>query len=63
MKLIEEIGLLKMDFLGLCNLDVIEDMIVIIECLIGECVDMVMFLLDDFKIYEMMVVGDLVGVF
>ena len=37
---IEEIGLLKMDFLGLRNLDVIEDAIDIIQRSRGEVVDM-----------------------
>ena len=40
MKPIEEIGLLKMDFLGLRNLDVIEDCLAIIEESTGERPDM-----------------------
>ena len=36
MKPIEEIGLLKMDFLGLRNLDVIEDALDIIERSTGD---------------------------
>ncbi len=40
MKPIEEIGLLKMDFLGLRNLDVIEDALDIIERSTGERPDM-----------------------
>ena len=36
MKPIEEMGLLKMDFLGLRNLDVIEDALDIIERSTGE---------------------------
>ncbi|HEY7075029.1 MAG TPA: DNA polymerase III subunit alpha, partial [Solirubrobacteraceae bacterium] len=64
MKPIEEIGLLKMDFLGLRNLDVIEDALEIIERSTGDKVDMsVVDRLDDEKTYEMMARGDSVGVF
>jgi len=63
MKPIEEIGLLKMDFLGLRNLDVIEDALDIIERSTGERPDMVGLPLDDDKTYEMMARGDSVGVF
>jgi len=63
MKPIEEIGLLKMDFLGLRNLDVIEDALDIIERSAGERPDMVTLPLDDPKTYEMMARGDSVGVF
>jgi len=63
MKPIEEIGLLKMDFLGLRNLDVIEDALDIIERSTGERPDMTTLPLDDAKTYEMMARGDSVGVF
>jgi DNA polymerase-3 subunit alpha len=63
MKPVEEIGLLKMDFLGLRNLDVIEDTLAIIERSTGERIDMAMLPLDDEKTYEMMARGDSVGVF
>jgi len=63
MKPIEEIGLLKMDFLGLRNLDVIEDALDIIERSSGERPDMVALPLDDKKTYEMLARGDSVGVF
>jgi len=60
---IEEIGLLKMDFLGLRNLDVIEDAIEIIERSRGERLDMEAIPLDDAKTYEMLAGGDSTGVF
>jgi len=60
---IEEIGLLKMDFLGLRNLDVIEDAIDIIERSRGERVDMEQIPIDDAKTYEMLAAGDSTGVF
>ena len=63
MKPVEEIGLLKMDFLGLRNLDVIEDTLAIIERSTGERIDMTTLPLDDAKTYEMMARGDSVGVF
>ena len=63
MKPIEDIGLLKMDFLGLRNLDVIEDALDIIERSTGERPDM-----DDGPArrpgtYEMLARGDSTGVF
>ncbi len=63
MKPIEEIGLLKMDFLGLRNLDVIEDCLAIIEEATGERPDMATLPLDDTRTFEMMARGDSVGVF
>ena len=47
MKPIEQIGLLKMDFLGLRNLDVIEDALDIVERSTGERPDMTALPLDD----------------
>ena len=63
MKPIEEIGLLKMDFLGLRNLDVIEDCLAIIEESTGRRPDMATLPLDDPTTYEMMARGDSIGVF
>ena len=63
MKPIEEIGLLKMDFLGLRNLDVIEAALDIIEGSSGARPDMTALPLDDPKTYEMLARGDSVGVF
>jgi DNA polymerase III subunit alpha len=60
---IEEIGLLKMDFLGLRNLDVIEDAIEIIERSRGERLDMAEIPMDDAKTFEMLAKGDSTGVF
>jgi DNA polymerase-3 subunit alpha len=63
MKPIEEIGLLKMDFLGLRNLDVIEDALDIIERSTGVRQDMATLPLDDVATYEMLAAGDSIGVF
>jgi DNA polymerase III subunit alpha len=63
MKPIEDIGLLKMDFLGLRNLDVIEDALDIIERSSGVRPDMTTLPLDDARTYEMLARGDSTGVF
>ncbi|MHB8243013.1 MAG: DNA polymerase III subunit alpha, partial [Solirubrobacteraceae bacterium] len=64
---IEEIGILKMDFLGLRNLDVIEDALDIIERSNGGAADarpdMTTLPLDDQLTYEMLARGDSTGVF
>jgi DNA polymerase-3 subunit alpha len=63
MKPIEAIGILKMDFLGLRNLDVIEDALDIIERSSGQRPDMTTLPLDDQRTYEMLARGDSTGVF
>lgn len=63
MKPVEKLGLLKMDFLGLRNLDVIESALDIIERSTGERPDMDRLPLDDEKTYEMLGRGDSIGVF
>src|ERR1700744_1739940 len=60
---VEELGLLKMDFLGLRNLDVIEDALAIIRRSRGEEVSMDSIPLDDAKTYKMLARGDSTGVF
>ena len=63
MKPVEQLGLLKMDFLGLRNLDVIEDALDIIERSSGARPDMAALPLDDERTYEMLAAGDSIGVF
>ena len=63
MKPVEEMGLLKMDFLGLRNLDVIEDALDIIERSTGVRPDMTTLPLDDEKTYQMLARGESIGVF
>ena len=60
---IEEMGLLKMDFLGLRNLDVIEDAVEIIERSRDVEIDIEAIPLDDAKTFEMLSRGDSIGVF
>jgi len=63
MKPVEQIGLLKMDFLGLRNLDVIEDALDIIERSGLERPDWTKVPLDDEATYAMLAAGDSIGVF
>ena len=57
------LGLLKMDFLGLRNLDVIEAALDVIEKTHGLRIDMTTLSLDDEKTYQMLARGDSTGVF
>ena len=52
MKSIEKMGLLKMDFLGLTTLTVIDDALTLIELNKGEMVDLALIALDDVATYE-----------
>ena len=60
---VEELGLLKMDFLGLRNLDVIEMTLDLIEQARGFRPDIDNVPLDDEKTYELLRRGDSIGVF
>jgi DNA polymerase III subunit alpha len=60
---VAKLGLLKMDFLGLRNLDVIEAALEIIEKTDGLRVEMDQLPLDDEKTYRMLTRGDSTGVF
>src|SRR5881275_898410 len=56
---VEALGLLKMDFLGLRNLDVLERA----KALVGNSIDWAKLPLDDKKVYAMLAKGDATGVF
>ncbi len=60
---IEELGLLKMDFLGLSNLTIIKNTLRIIKKLYGETISLATLPLDDKKTYELLQRGDTTGVF
>jgi DNA polymerase-3 subunit alpha len=60
---VAKLGLLKMDFLGLRNLDVIEAALAIIEKTDGVCIEIDQLPLDDVKTYRMLAKGDSTGVF
>ena len=59
----ESIGLLKMDFLGLRNLSVLDDCLLNITANQGIDVDLATLTLDDQKTFELMGRGDTLGVF
>jgi DNA polymerase-3 subunit alpha len=60
---VEQIGLLKMDFLGLRNLDVMKAALDLIEESTGERIDLTALPLDDARTYAMLRKGDSEGVF
>jgi DNA polymerase-3 subunit alpha len=59
----ETLGLLKMDFLGLRNLTIIDDALKNIELNHGTKVDLLALALDDKPAYELLARGDTLGVF
>jgi DNA polymerase-3 subunit alpha len=59
----EDLGLLKMDFLGLRNLTIMADAIAAIEKNRGTSIDLLGLPLDDKPTYELLVHGDTLGVF
>ena len=63
MKDLEKIGLLKMDFLGLKTLTVIDEAVKIIRKMRGEKIDISRLPEDDPATYEMLANGDALGVF
>lgn len=60
---VEALGLLKMDFLGLRNLDVIDEAVRVIEQSSGTKIDIADLPLDDEATYTMLRKGDATGVF
>ena len=60
---VEELGLLKMDFLGLSNLSVIQQALRIIKKVHGKMIDMNKIPLDDDNVYDLFRRGDTTGVF
>ncbi len=60
---IEELGLLKMDFLGLSNLTIIKNTLRIIKRVYGQDVDINTISLDDTDTYQLFQRGDTTGVF
>lgn len=63
MGIVEEIGLVKFDFLGLRNLTLLERVLSIIEQESGRRVDIHSIPWDDVKTYELLAKGDTTGVF
>ena len=63
MSQVEELGLLKMDFLGLSNLSVINNALRMIRKVYGEDIDMYQLPLDDKATYELLQRAETTGVF
>ncbi|MBI4232483.1 DNA polymerase III subunit alpha, partial [Candidatus Peregrinibacteria bacterium] len=63
MKPLEDLGLLKMDFLGLKNLTVIEQTEHLVKAVRGETVDVTSVPLDDKKTFQLLQKADTTGVF
>jgi DNA polymerase-3 subunit alpha len=63
MGIVEELGLLKMDFLGLSNLTTIKNALRIIKKVYGEEIDINNLPFNDDKTYELLGRGDTTGVF
>ncbi|HEY6635475.1 MAG TPA: DNA polymerase III subunit alpha, partial [Acidimicrobiia bacterium] len=60
---VEDLGLLKMDFLGLRNLSIMERCLELLEQTTGERVDIDAVPLDDQKTFELLQTGNTIGVF
>lgn len=60
---VEQLGLLKMDFLGLSNLTIIKNTLRIIKKVYGKSIDIADIPLDDKKTYDLFSRGDTTGVF
>ena len=60
---VEDLGLLKMDLLGLKNLTIIENTLRLVEENYGEKIDINKILLDDKKVFELLQAADTTGVF
>jgi DNA polymerase-3 subunit alpha len=63
MGIIEKVGLLKMDFLGLRNLTVLDNCVKLIKRTRNEVIDPMKFPLDDIETYKLLQRGDAKGVF
>lgn len=60
---VDELGLIKMDFLGLSNLTIIKNALRIIKKVYGDDIDINAIPLDDVTTYELLSHGDTTGVF
>ncbi|RFU67727.1 DNA polymerase III subunit alpha [Bacillus sp. V59.32b] len=63
MDLLEELGLLKMDFLGLRNLTLLDNMITAIQKSTGQKIDITRIPYDDEKTFKLLSKGDTTGIF
>lgn len=63
MHAVEDIGLLKFDFLGIRNLSILEDSIRLVEKTIGDKVEIENIPLDDQKTFDLLARGETIGLF
>lgn len=63
MEYLEELGLIKMDFLGLRNLTIIDEIVHAIQADEKERIDMMKLPLDDPKVYDLLCDTDTIGIF
>ena len=60
---VEDLGLLKIDFLGLSNLTIIKNTLRIVKKVYGQDIDITQIPLDDKKTYKLLQAGETTGVF
>jgi DNA polymerase-3 subunit alpha len=60
---VDELGLLKIDFLGLANLSIVKNAMRIVKKVYGVEIDLANLVLDDPQVYELLGRGDTTGVF
>lgn len=60
---VEEVGLLKMDFLGLTNLSIIDDCLKMVKAIHGVDIDLEQIPMDDPAVYKLFQTGGALGVF
>ncbi len=60
---VDDLGILKIDFLGLANLTIIKNAMRIVKKVYGVDIDLATLTLDDPKVYELLSNGDTTGVF
>jgi len=63
MHAVEDVGLLKYDFLGIRNLSILEDAIKIVRKVYGQTIDINEIPLDDNKTFEILAKGETIGLF
>ena len=63
MHAVEDVGLVKLDILGIRNLSILQDAVHIAEKITGDKIELLNIPLDDKKTYEMLARGETMGVF
>lgn len=63
MHAVEDVGLVKLDILGIRNLSILQDAVFLVEQTTGEEIDLINLNLEDKKTFEMLARGETMGVF